>query len=227
MQTIHRSVAAGAVLVAGFAAGCAAPARHPSPEPVVPVTASDAVITPEALELAEQARRDVEQLQGLTKKAADADGRQGAATVRRPPEIQWIRPGRARPASPRSATPGSGVQTPLAHDQTPAAVAALPPSGTMKADDEVEPVSLKTDRLRQLVVDLSGELYRRAAYSEMPLRELLLIAATTMVTPDRPLSPEALPGLTDRERELLGRMQAYYMALGQELAESGDPLHIF
>jgi hypothetical protein len=72
-------------------------------------------------------------------------------------------------------------------------------------------------------VELSAELYRHAAYSDTPLRELLLIAATTIVTPDRALATEALPGLTTREREILGKVQAFFSRLGRELAESGDP----
>ncbi len=57
----------------------------------------------------------------------------------------------------------------------------------------------------------------------MPLRELLLIAATTMVTPDRALVPDALPGLTPREREIVGLMQDFFRRLGKALADRGDP----
>jgi hypothetical protein len=57
----------------------------------------------------------------------------------------------------------------------------------------------------------------------MPLRELLLIAATTMVTPDRALATDALPGVTQREREILAQWQAFCARLGPRLAETGDP----
>jgi len=77
--------------------------------------------------------------------------------------------------------------------------------------------------LGRLIVELSAELYRRGAYSDMPLRELLLIAATTIVTPDRALVPEALPGLTPREREIVGLMQDFFRRLGEDLADTGNP----
>jgi hypothetical protein len=85
------------------------------------------------------------------------------------------------------------------------------------------PESDDSDRLRRLIVELSSELYRRGAYSDMPLRELLLIAATTMVTPDRALATDALPGVTERERELLAKMQEFFSQVGVKLAETGDP----
>ncbi len=117
---------------------------------------------------------------------------------------------------------------PDARDATPPALA--------RAEDELEDVSdppldetppredrpvatdaLEPDRVGQLVVDLSKELYRDAAYADMPLRELMLIAATSLVSPDRALRPEAIPGLTARERELLGAFQAFFVDLGHQL----------
>jgi hypothetical protein len=75
----------------------------------------------------------------------------------------------------------------------------------------------------QLTVDLCSELYRQGAYSDVPLREMLLIAATSMVTPDRALAAEALPGMSERERELLGRMQEFFAEIGRGLQASRDP----
>jgi hypothetical protein len=122
------------------------------------------------------------------------------------------------------------VQEPLAGDP-PASdlgTANLPlpmptelPGGSVVPDQE--PQIAETDPLGRLIVELSAELYRRGAYSDMPLRELLLIAATTMVTPDRALVPDALPGLTPREREIVGLMQDFFRQLGEDLAERGDP----
>ena len=60
----------------------------------------------------------------------------------------------------------------------------------------------------------------------MPLRELLLIAATTLVTPDRRLETDALPGLTDRERALLSATQSAFVRLGEDLEVTGDPERI-
>ncbi|TVQ53583.1 MAG: hypothetical protein EA377_07685 [Phycisphaerales bacterium] len=119
--------------------------------------------------------------------------------------------------------------------QRPSEREATPPA-LARAEDELEDVSdppldktpsqedgpeaadaLDQDRVRQLVVDLSKELYRDAAYADMPLRELMLIAATSLVSPDRALQPEAIPGLTARERELLGAFQAFFVDLGHQL----------
>ncbi len=95
------------------------------------------------------------------------------------------------------------------------------PGGSVET---VEPAEVaESDVMRRLVVDLSAELYRRGAYSDMPLRELLVIAATTMVTPDRALVPDALPGLTAREREIVGLMQDFFRRLGRDLGDKGDP----
>jgi hypothetical protein len=167
--------------------------------------------------LAERARRDVEALGALSAVATDDQDAAQAAGPSRPPEIQWIR---ARPDADPPAPAPAAAQTPLARE---AALPAgpLPPEVAETAEERTFGPSGE-DRLRGLIVELSGELYRRAAYSDMPLRELLLIAATTMVTPDRPLAPDALPGLTERERELLASMQAYFTRLGRELATTGD-----
>jgi len=78
-------------------------------------------------------------------------------------------------------------------------------------------LDITSDRLRELIIELSKGLYREASYSDMPLRELLLIAASTMVTPDRALQPDAIPALTARERELLGEFQAFFTHIGQQL----------
>jgi len=76
--------------------------------------------------------------------------------------------------------------------------------------------------LEQVVVDLSRELYQQAAYADMPLRELLVIAATSMVDPDRAIEPSAIPGLTDREREVLSQFQRFFATLGRELDGSRE-----
>lgn len=92
------------------------------------------------------------------------------------------------------------------------------------ADDATEGAAktLDRDHVRELVIDLSRELYRDAAHADMPLRELLLIAATTLVSPDRALSPDAIPGLTPREREVLERFQQFFADLGTKLDGSAD-----
>jgi hypothetical protein len=90
---------------------------------------------------------------------------------------------------------------------------------------ELAPGALEPDHARrdQLVVDLSRVLYQEAAYSSHPLRELLVIASTAILDPERALDAEAIPGLTDRERELLAAFQGFFGDLGVRLSESHDP----
>ena len=85
-------------------------------------------------------------------------------------------------------------------------------------------MTLEQDRLKQLTVELSRELYREAGDADMPMRELLLIAATSLIDPERAIQPDAVPGLTERERELLSEMQSFFAQLGQSLdgSESAD-----
>jgi hypothetical protein len=209
-------------LVPALLAGCVA--RQPGP-------ATAAHIDPppmETSELAEQARRDVEQLRQLReRREAEARSRESVASAEpqtppRPPAIQWTRPRGNEPADDQDG------QTALNSDggSIPATEFPLPmpmelPGGSIPTDAIQE--GPDADRMRALIVDLSAELYRRGAYSDMPLRELLLIAATTMVTPDRTLIPDALPGLTEREREIVGLMQEFFRELGRKLGDTGDP----
>jgi len=79
------------------------------------------------------------------------------------------------------------------------------------------------ERLNELLVGLSAELYMRASDADQPLRELIMISATSMVDPTRSLANiEALPGLTDRERELLSAFQAFFLKLGDKLDGSEE-----
>jgi hypothetical protein len=195
------------------------------------LNAAGASTSSETNEFAEQARRDVEQLQRLQQQRGAADAGQLAdGSIQRPtgpPRIDWLTPDSS--STSRDSATGT-VQEPLAGDP-PASdlgTANLPlpmptelPGGSVVPDQE--PQIAETDPLGRLIVELSAELYRRGAYSDMPLRELLLIAATTMVTPDRALVPDALPGLTPREREIVGLMQDFFRQLGEDLAERGDP----
>ena len=193
--------------------------------------ASTAAHDTQSSELAEQARRDVEQLRRLQQQRAAADPEQfadgSAQAASGPPRIDWILP---RPPSTAQTPPRDSVQQPLGRDGAASDLSAtklpLPmptelPGGSVAT--EQTPEVAQADALGRLIVELSAELYRRGAYSDMPLRELLLIAATTMVTPDRALVPEALPGLTPREREIVDLMQDFFRQLGEALADRGDP----
>ena len=178
--------------------------------------------------LAQQALRDVEQLRLLREqRKTEARSRESAAlaeaqTPPKTPQIQWTRPRSAAPAG------DPGEQTTLNSDggrmpetERPVPMPTELPGGSVMLDDR--PEGPDAGRMRALIVDLSAELYRRGAYSDMPLRELLLITATTMVTPDRTLVPDALPGLTEREREIVGLMQEFFRELGRKLGDTGDP----
>lgn len=193
-------------------------------------TAASAPVDDETSPLAEQARRDVEQIQRLSASGGPPADASADSSPKGPPKIDWILP------KEPSATPSTAsTQEPLARDtHRPGGTAAqlpLPmptelPGGSIAPEPPDVPDAVATadgDALRRLVVELSAELYRRGAYSDMPLRELLLIAATTMVTPDRALVPEALPGLTPREREIVGLVQDFFRQLGRELTDKGDP----
>ncbi len=219
---------AGLLLSGGPAwmAGCATmPAAQPA-DAAINATGLDDTRTSE---LAEQARRDVEQLLDLQRRPADPEQLADASAQRPtgPPWIDWIRP--KPPSTAKTPTQGS-VQQPLGRDrpasdpgttELPLPMPTELPGGSVATAPT--PDVAETDALGSLIVDLSAELYRRGAYSDMPLRELLLIAATTMVTPDRALVPDALPGLTAREREIVGLMQDFFRRLGENLADRGDP----
>jgi hypothetical protein len=136
---------------------------------------------------------------------------------------------------PRSAASGAGTALPqppalgAGHLPSSGAVANAGPAGSEAAATDpaaTQPAatrtSLEPDRLKQLMVDLSRELYATGAYSDAPLRQLVMIAAMSMVDPDRKLEPQAIPDLTDKERELLGKLQTFFAELGRGLNSSSD-----
>jgi hypothetical protein len=216
--------------------GCAQPQGPPSVTAAEPDDVQEALaVSPQTAAVADQARRDVEQLRGLDQDRTPATGGEPDTAARRP-DVEWILPAPQRRAAAELA--GGNVEAAEAPAGDPAddpaggqaALGRDRPSGAAGPREEPgggstipAPESEETDRLRRLIVELSSELYRRGAYSDMPLRELLLIAATTLVTPDRALATDALPGVTERERELLAKMQAFFSQLGVKLAETGDP----
>ena len=221
-------------LVAGVITTLSACAQPPGPRPVSEADARNVqealAVSPRAAGMAEQARHDVEQLRELDQERASATGAGPEAGTGRP-DVEWILPapqrraavepsGRRREAVEAPAGDTLRGQEALGRDRPSLAERPQeePGGGALAA-----PESGDSDRLRRLIVEFSSVLYRRAAYSDMPLRDLLLIAATTMVTPDRALATEALPGLTDREREILAVWQAFCARVGPKLVETGDP----
>jgi len=118
----------------------------------------------------------------------------------------------------RPRTEGDSVEpSPLFRDATQAP--AVNEFGDGAAAQEA---SLRPDRLRQLMVDLRRELYIEGAHSDQPLRQLLPIAALSMLDPEAAINPEAVPDLTSKERELLGALQAFFAGVGARLAEGTD-----
>ncbi len=214
LSTLGRAVRTGMILgVTASAVGCATLHGAESADAAIDRGAAG----PDATRLAQQTQRDVQQLQQLRERV---DPTAPTASVSTPPVIQWIQPS-PPPARARAST-GIAVRG-KAHSRPPS---EPPPQDPEQPDPVVvvEPADTAgEDRLRQLVVELSAELYRQAAYRDMPLPELLLIAATTMVSPDRALAPDAIPGLTDRERELILKMQTFFAQLGQDLVKTQDP----
>jgi len=221
-------------LVIGVVTTLSACAQTPGPPPVSEADTDNVqealAVSPRVASLGEQARRDVEQLRELDQDRTPATGAEPDPAAQRP-DVEWILPApqrRAAVEAPDRRT--EAVEAPAGQPagdtlggQEPLGRAAERPREEPGGSTLPAPESDDSDRLRQLIVEFSSALYRRAAYSDMPLRDLLLIAATTMVTPDRALATEALPGLTDREREILGVWQAFCARVGPRLAESGDP----
>lgn len=170
-------------------------------------------------ELNAQLQRDIDDFLARRREAA-APSHGTALTDSAPsggtPAISWNTPARSMtvPVETRDATPSTGVlATP---EQSLPAVEEAEPS---IAED---PSTAFEDRLGILIVDLSRELHAEAAYADMPLREMLLLAATRLVRPDWDLDEEVFNGLTDRERDVLMRFHAFFAALGHELDGQRD-----
>ena len=227
VNTIAQSIAVSVILGALTAlTGC----NMPSPRggtPATPVVQSTDSESPEADPLVNdfvaQAQRDVEHLMSLSQRPANDDSPQAPRPVRRS-DIQWNLPGLYKPReasipTPAPPPPPKPSQGSLAADQSTSPPPLLQPQ-TYRSTANEPPLD---DRLRELMVELSREAYHQATFSDAPLRHLLVIVAQAVLSPDRQLQVNAIPGLTDQERELLSAMQTFYTDLGQELAQSGDP----
>ncbi len=83
--------------------------------------------------------------------------------------------------------------------------------------------SKKAFSMDEMVVMLSGQLHRSAAYSGAPLREYIVDAAMLAWDPTRKIDPAELYNLNERERELLGDLQAFFIEMGTQLRETRDP----
>lgn len=120
-----------------------------------------------------------------------------------------------------SAVPTTDEQLTMGDDAADAT--EVPNSALASPGLEMNPRTGTADRMSELLVGLSAELYMRASDADQPLRELIMISATSMVDPTRKLANiEALPGLTDREREMLGAFQDFFLKLGEKLDGSEE-----
>lgn len=78
------------------------------------------------------------------------------------------------------------------------------------------------ERLRTAMVSLRRELSQHASYDESPLRHYLVMAALSLVDPEREINPDALYDLSSQERDLLRAYQSFFKKLGAELASHGS-----
>ncbi len=193
---------------------------HRAPDAALPHRSPD--------ELARLAERDVHAAAGWRDPLAAAKPPKNDGNPRSP--IDWNAPRTAAPvmasANP-SATPSAPdvvefTPGPLFRVQDPVpAVESVPePVGTTPAGVAE---ALDNDRVDELLVDLSRELYQRSTYEQVPLRELFLIAAQSLIRPERALSVDAIEALTPQERALLNHFQAFFQQLGQRLDGGSDP----
>jgi hypothetical protein len=173
--------------------------------------------------LAAQASRDVEALRRLDA----AGGAQVAAadSTAPPPQVRWtVLPGWQQSSSSPDPQPPLAIR-PAGGDGGPriALPPDEPPPQRPQAPPDLQSGGLDQASLGELVAQLSRQLRREAATSDVPLRELVMAAATALLDPDRPLDPSAMPGLGDDERRILSRMVELFGGLGRRLAEGGDP----
>jgi len=87
---------------------------------------------------------------------------------------------------------------------------------------DVNTPSLRPRVLDQLLVDVTRELYAETAYSDMPMRQLLGIASQALIDPSRAIDPDALPDLTERERQVFSTLQDFFVSLGTSLQGDVD-----
>ncbi|MEE9130835.1 MAG: hypothetical protein V3T84_12510 [Phycisphaerales bacterium] len=224
MSTVVQYVAVSLILAAStLLIGCEAPpaqggvAGQPPRTPIVATTETLLPETdPQVNEFVAQAQRDVQQIMSLSQRRADEDTADATQQIEQG-EVQWILP-RSRTLAEAATATSEPSQRPLATD-----LSVPPPVSQPQTNQTTAIEPLPDDRLRQLLVDLSREAYHHATYSDVPLRQLLVIVAQAVISPDRQLQVDAIPGLTDREREVLSAMQAFYTDLGEQLLQAGDP----
>ncbi len=180
-------------------------------------------ISPQAISLAEQSQRDIASFLAQSTPSAP-----NAVRSTKPAQVLFNEPTVARTdlinnsIGAKEVTPGAPTKGIAASPEQTAeeTAVAIPPVAS------VEPQPLTIDDLdahmKGIMIEFSRELYHQSTRSDMPVRELMLLAAMTMVDPTRTISPDAMPDLTDDERSLLKNMQDHFVALGKSLDGSQD-----
>lgn len=236
MSTItHFAFIKSMLLAASLLAGCAGTGNK-AVDPLQAVAEEGPTLnqkpSPEAVDWAAQAQRDVEDFFAQREKGRQkTDEASIAADVESaapgPPRISWNQPSRSTSGAP--ATP------PSRRDEATAGAPAfvIPPvaSNAPELEPVVDPASargdltvdpLQTDRLQQLMIELSTELRRRGSDSDAPLPYLLAIAGMALADPDRAVDPESLYDLSNEERELFGLFQDFFARTGRDLTDCQD-----
>lgn len=218
MNTLRTLSIALCIAMLGACAGGPQPAATPATSPDRQATTEPPA---ETSPLAELAQRDVDAFLNRRREARPAQDQalDEAPVQPAPRQIVWNQSTHAAgtEATERSAPPADDFT------QSPLFLVADEPAPAGEPTAQPQPVdALDRDRVRELVVELSKELYRDAAHADMPLRELFLIAATTLVSPDRALNADAIPGLTPRERDVLREFQQFFITLGTALNGATD-----
>jgi hypothetical protein len=172
--------------------------------------------------LADQAQRDVDALHEMRRRAMnDAGPAESSAppavpentmAAAEPPQIQWHDPPRPRGHTARADQPASPVQgpAPLGRDAAPPLEVKPAPAPPTSPGRAVTDVNVDLVQLRQ-------KLYRASINSDQPIRELIAIAAMSLVDPELELPDGANRQLTDVEQEVLRDLHAFFQNLGASL----------
>jgi hypothetical protein len=203
--------------LAGCASGPSAPA-DPAPKTVDAGLGDDAPVEDsDGSALAAQARRDVEAFEAMRRDAAANDAESRTPVETGPPKIVWNTPDRPRTNrrgddAPTGKTPTTAITPPLGTiAPPPIEVQSLPTeSGTNEERAVPGPVNLDLVQLRQ-------RLYRASIDSDRPIRELLTIAAMSMIDPELELPSGIERSLTDEEVKLLEDVHEFFAELGEQL----------
>ena len=214
------------VMATGCESGKKTAAVKPAPLPVKTVAKPATVNEPVSLEaksLAEQSQRDVQAiLNGRLSSPASPRESATPASVQRS-AIVWNDASYLARAKPKPAPAEAAPMPPLSRIP----VETPPSSPALDSHASGDPPTMSAgipqpQRLEQLIVDLSRELYASGAYSDTPLRELTVIASMTMINPDRRLDPQAIPDLTENEKQVLGQLQNFFGELGMTLEKNEE-----